>query len=135
MRNFSVIFKPIGLYDFFAIMRLFLIKDSAFISLCVYIFTLPSKPVENQVIKENLSPFKINTNIYFRTLRPASSFHGLVKEIPKEIVCILVILFAIKFLGDCGFLRYNSLCSSILNYAWPLMPVIQCQDFDYFNVK
>ena len=35
MRNFSVIFKPIWLYYFFAIMRLFLIKDGAFISLCV----------------------------------------------------------------------------------------------------
>jgi len=58
-------------------MRLFLIKDGAFIS--VYnIFTLPSKPVGNQVIKENLSPFKIDTNIYFRILRPVSSFYGLI---------------------------------------------------------
>ena len=35
MRNFSVIFKPIRAYDFFATMRLFLIKDGAFISPCV----------------------------------------------------------------------------------------------------
>jgi hypothetical protein len=44
------------------------------------IFTLPSKPVGNQVIKEIFSPFKIIKNIYFRILRPVLSFYGLIGE-------------------------------------------------------
>ncbi len=40
--------------------KLFLIKDGAFIVFVQNIFTIPSQPVGNQIINENLSPFKIN---------------------------------------------------------------------------
>ncbi len=70
-------------------MRLFLIKDEVFL---YNIFTLPSKPVGNRVITENLSLYEINTSIYFRILRPVLLVrlwtHQL--EIPKEFACILV---------------------------------------------